>query len=48
MFTLNQPEVLTANATQKSDEKGILKDAATLERTNELLEALVDWAKKLE
>ena len=48
MFPLNQPEVLIANATQKFDEKGILKDAATLERTNELLAALVDWTKKLE
>jgi chromate reductase len=47
MFPLNQPEVLIANATQKFDEKGILKDAATLERTNELLAALVDWTKKL-
>ena len=45
MFPLNQPEVLIANATQKFDEKGILKDAATLERTNELLAALVDWTK---
>jgi hypothetical protein len=42
MFPLNQPEVLIANATQKFDEKGILKDAATFERTNELLAALVD------
>lgn len=48
MFPLNQPEVLIANATQKFDEKGIMKDAATLERTNELLAALVDWSKKLE
>lgn len=48
MFPLNQPEVLIANATQEFDEKGILKDAATLERTNELLAALVDWTKKLE
>jgi chromate reductase len=48
MFPLNQPEVLIANAIQKFDEKGILKDAATLERTNELLAALIDWTKKLE
>jgi chromate reductase len=48
MFPLNQPEVLIANASQKFDEKGILKDAETLERTNELLAALVDWRNKLE
>ena len=48
MFPLNQPEVLIANATKKFDEEGILKDAATLERTNELLAALVDWRNKLE
>jgi hypothetical protein len=30
MFPLNQLEVLIANATQKFCEKGILKDAATL------------------
>jgi hypothetical protein len=48
MFPLNQPEVLIANATRKFDEKEILKDALTLERTNELLAALVDWREKLE
>jgi len=40
MFPLNQPEVLIANATRKFDEKEILKNAATLERINELLARL--------
>lgn len=48
MFPQNQPEVLIANVTRKFDETGILNDAATLERTNELLVALVDWTKQLE
>lgn len=48
MFPLNQPEVLIANPIKKFDEKRVLKDAATLERTNELFAALVDWTKKME
>ena len=48
MFPQIQPEVLITNATQKFDEMGILNDAATFERTNELLAALVDWTKQLE
>jgi hypothetical protein len=48
IFPLNQPEVLNANATQKFDEKGILNDAETFERTNELPAAIVDWTKQLE
>ena len=47
MFPLNQPEVMIANATQKFDAQGVLKDAATLERIKELLAALVDWTNKL-
>jgi chromate reductase, NAD(P)H dehydrogenase (quinone) len=47
MFPLNQPEVMIANAAEKFDEQGNLKDAATLKRIKQLLEALVDWTKRL-
>jgi chromate reductase len=47
MFPLNQPEVMIANATEKFDEQGNLKDAMTVERIKRLLEALIDWTKKL-
>ncbi len=47
MFPLNQPEVMTANAAQKFDEQGNLKDTETLKRIKELLEALVDWTRRL-
>ena len=47
MHPLNKPEVLVAFANQKFDEKGRLVDEKTREKTKELLEALVDWTKKL-
>jgi chromate reductase, NAD(P)H dehydrogenase (quinone) len=47
MFPLNRPEVMIANATEKFDEQGNLTDAATVERIKQLLEALIDWTKKL-
>lgn len=47
MFPLNQPEVMIANATEKFDEQGNLKDPKTSEKIKELLEALVDWTRKL-
>ena len=47
MFPLNQPEVMIANAAEKFDEVGNLKDPKTSEKIKELLEALVDWTRRL-
>lgn len=47
MFPLNQPEVMIANAAEKFDEQGNLKDPKTSEKIKELLEALVDWTRRL-
>jgi len=47
MFPLNQPEVMIANAAEKFDERGNLKDLKTSEKIKELLEALVDWTRRL-
>ena len=47
MFPLNQPEVMIANASAKFDEQGNLTDPKTSEKIKELLEALVDWTRRL-
>jgi chromate reductase len=47
MFPVNQPEVMIANAADKFDEQGNLKDPKTSEKIKELLEALVDWTRRL-
>lgn len=47
MYPLNRPEVMVAQAHEKIDEKGTIKDAHTKEKIKELLEALVDWTIKL-
>lgn len=47
MFPLNQPEVMIANAAEKFDNQGNLKDLKTSEKIKELLEALVDWTRRL-
>ncbi|MCC6966784.1 MAG: NAD(P)H-dependent oxidoreductase [Nitrospira sp.] len=47
MFPLNQPEVMIANAAEKFDEQGNLTDAKTEQKIAELLEALVDWTRRL-
>lgn len=47
MFPLNQPEVMIANAADKFDEQGNLKDPKTSEKIKELLEALADWTRQL-
>ena len=44
MLPLNQPEVMIANADEKFDEQGNLKDDKTAQKIRELLEALADWA----
>ncbi len=47
MFPLNQPEVMITNASEKFDEQGNLKDATTVQKIKELLEALVEWTIQL-
>jgi chromate reductase len=47
MFPLNQPEVMIANASEKFDEQGNLTDAKTEQKIKELIEALVDWTRRL-
>lgn len=47
MFPLNQPEVMIADADEKFDEDGNLKDDKTAPKMRELLEALADWTRKL-
>lgn len=47
MFPLNQPEVMIAQAAEKFDEHGNLKDAKTTQKIKELLEALVEWTGRL-
>lgn len=47
MHALNQPEVMIANAAQKFDENGNLTDEETRKRIRQLIEALVDWTKRL-
>jgi hypothetical protein len=44
---LNQPEVLIANADEKFDDEGNLKDDKTAQKIRELLEALADWVRML-
>jgi chromate reductase len=47
MFPLNQPEVMIPDAGEKFDEDGSLKDEHTREKIQELLQALVEWTRKL-
>ena len=45
MYPLNRPEVMISNAAQRFDEKGNLKDEETKSYIQNLLAALVTWAK---
>ena len=47
MFPLNQPEVMIAHADEKIDEQGNLKDAKTVQKIKDLLQALVEWTIQL-
>ena len=47
MVPLNQPEVMIANADEKFDENGNLKDEKTAQKIRELIEALADWTRRL-
>jgi chromate reductase len=47
MHPINKPEVIVTFATEKIDEKGVVKDEATRAKIKQLLENLVAWTKKL-
>ena len=47
MFTVNRPEVLIANADERFDEQGELKDDRTKEKIGELLRSLVNLSRTL-
>ncbi len=47
MLTLNKPEVFISRAAERFDEKGILIDEETKKRIGSLLEALVNWVRKI-
>jgi chromate reductase, NAD(P)H dehydrogenase (quinone) len=47
MFPLNQPEVMIANADEKFDKDGNLKDNKSAEKIQELLQAIADWTRRL-
>ena len=47
IHALNQPEVMIANAATRFDASGNLTDDGTRERIRKLLEALVDWTRRL-
>jgi chromate reductase len=47
MYPINKPEIFVTLANRKFDENGTLRDQETKEHIKELLEALVEWTKKL-
>lgn len=47
MFPVNQPEVMIANASQRFDAAGNLTDDATKDFIRQLLQALVDWTRRI-
>ena len=47
MYPVNKPEVIVTFAPQKFDDKGRLLDEKTKELMRELLDNLVEWARKL-
>ena len=48
MFAVNRPEVMVANAAERFDQQGILKDETAKKLIGQLLENLVEWARQLE
>ena len=48
MFPINQPEVMIANAHERFDKEGNLKDESTKDFIRQLLQNLVNWAQRLE
>jgi chromate reductase len=47
MFPINQPEVMIGNASQRFDAQGNLTDDATKDFIRQLLQNLVDWARRI-
>jgi chromate reductase len=47
LFTLNQPEVVIADAAHRFDENGNLIHEPTKQLIQELLRNLVDWARRI-
>jgi chromate reductase len=47
MFPINQPEVMIGNASQRFDEEGNLTDEQTKEFIRQLLQNLVEWARRI-
>lgn len=48
MHALNGPEVMIANAAERFDERGNLKDAKTKEIIQRMLQNLVDWTRRFQ
>jgi chromate reductase len=47
LFTLNQPEVVIADAAHRFDENGNLIHGQTKQLIQELLKNLVDWTRRI-
>ena len=47
MFPINQPEVMIGNAAKRFDAEGKLTDDATKEFIRQLLQNLVEWARRI-
>ena len=47
VFTINQPEVMIANAAQRFDKEGRLTDEVARKRIRQLLQNLEDWARRI-
>lgn len=48
MFPLNKPEVIIPEIQEKLDKQGNIVDAHTKEKIAELMQALVEWTRKLQ
>ena len=48
MYPVNQPEVMISSAAKRFDEQGNLTDDTTKKLIRQLLEELVNWAKRLQ
>ena len=47
MFPVNQPEVMVGNASERFDANGNLTDDATKQFVRQLLQNLVEWARRI-
>jgi chromate reductase len=47
MFPVNQPEVMIGNASERFDAEGNLTDDTTKEFIRQLLQNLVEWARRI-